>query len=62
MKKQVTLAEAISRLSEVKDVEQWNEVRDAIKATVPDREWVRQYVPAIDGSGLIVKVLGQDEK
>lgn len=58
----MTLNKAIDLLSQVGTVEEWNEVRDSIKAKVTDKDWVRNYVPTIDGSGLIVEVLGRDGK
>lgn len=56
------LNKAIELLSQVGTVEEWNEVRDSIKAKVTDRDWVQNYLPTIDASGLIVEVLGRDGK
>ena len=63
--KSVTLTKAISELSEVKNVHQWNEVRK--KFVKPfnadgsnDADYLTQEELAyIDGSGLITKVLGR---
>ena len=58
----MTLNKAIELLSQVGTVEEWNAVRDSIKAKVTDKDWVKNYVPTIDVSGLIVEVLGRDGK
>ena len=58
----MTLNKAIELLSQVGTVDEWNAVRDSIKAKVTDKDWVKNYVPAIDVSGLIVEVLGRDGK
>lgn len=57
----MTLDKAISMLSQTTNVDQWNETRDSIKASVKQEDWLTNYVPTIDVSGLIVKVLGKDE-
>jgi hypothetical protein len=58
----ISLTEAIKSLREVKTVDQWNNTRDAIKASVNDQvKWRKEYVPTIDASGLIVEVLGKDQ-
>jgi hypothetical protein len=59
------LAEATKSLQACKTVKEWNSTRDAIKRKVTSSAngiqiWLDYYVPSIDGSGLIVKVLGQD--
>lgn len=62
MKAIISLPEAINALKQVKNVDQWNATRDAIKASVNDQvKWRKEYVPTIDASGLIVEVLGKDE-
>ncbi len=58
----MTVTDAVQQLSVALDVPHWNEIRDDIRSQVTSREWFHDYVPAIDGSGLIVQVLGQDEK
>jgi hypothetical protein len=54
------LTAAIGILGQCKSVEEWNDKREAIKSAVLPGEWVRYFVPAIDASGLIVRVLGRD--
>ena len=62
MKAAISLTEAIKSLKEVKTVEQWNDIRDSVKASVNDQvKWRKEYVPTIDASGLIVEVLGKDQ-
>lgn len=58
----MTLDKAIGMLSQAADVDQWNETRDKIKAAVKQEDWFANYMPTIDVSGLIVTVLGRDEK
>ncbi len=58
----MTLDKAIGMLSQAADVDQWNETRDKIKASVKTEDWFANYMPTIDVSGLIVEVLGRDEK
>lgn len=55
MLKELSKAEAILQLSEVKDVTGWNVTRDSLK-----RRCSLKTITEIDASGLIVKVLGQD--
>lgn len=57
----MTLDKAIGMLSQAADVDQWNETRDKIKASVKQEDWFDNYMPTIDASGLIVEVLGRDE-
>jgi len=53
----MTVEQAVQELSLALDVYHWNEIRDNIRRQVTKHEWVEQYVPVIDGAGLIVKVL-----
>ena len=56
----MTVNQAVQDLSVALDVHHWNEIRDGIRNQVTPREWFQNYVPVIDGEGLIVKVLGPD--
>ena len=56
----MTPEKAISILSKVKSVEEWNQTRDYIKSQVYPQDWLKLYFPIIDASGLIVTILGQD--
>ena len=74
----VVLSNTVSKLREVKSVNQWNTVREGAKRTLKDlvfkgntgtlqelnalftQAWLTHFVPTIDGSGLIVEVLGMD--
>ena len=51
---------AIEKLKEAKNVQDWNRIRENIKTQVSSDKWMSEFVPAIDSSGLIVEVLGQD--
>jgi hypothetical protein len=51
---------AIGILGQCKSVDEWNEKRESIKASVTMQDWVENYVPLIDANGLIVRVLGRD--
>jgi hypothetical protein len=52
---------AISILKQCTDVESWNVARETIKNQVKQEDWMANYLPAIDASGLIVEVLGPDQ-
>lgn len=51
---------AIEKLKKAKNVQDWNRIRENIKTQVSSDKWMSEFVPAIDASGLIVQVLGQD--
>lgn len=55
----MTLQTAIGMLEKAKDVYEWNEIREQIKMEVGPEVWLDEYMPTIDGSGLIVQVLKQ---
>lgn len=57
--KTMTLQTAIGMLEKAKDVYEWNEIREQIKIEVGPEVWLDEYMPTIDGSGLIVQVLKQ---
>ena len=57
----MTLDKAIGMLSQAANVDQWNETRESIKSLVTYQDWLKNYMPTIDASGLIVEVLGRDE-
>jgi hypothetical protein len=62
----MTLEQAVESLKQVKSVEEWNSKRDSIRSKVIREQgpnvWVTEYVPTIDGNGLIVEVLGPDKE
>lgn len=57
MEKTITLQEAIAILTTAKNVNEWNAKREQIKDAVGMERWIKEFLPAIDGSGLITKVL-----
>jgi hypothetical protein len=56
----MTIQEAITTLSYAENIEHWNELREKIKSQVSEDEWFKEYMPIIDGSGLVVVILGKD--
>lgn len=58
----MTTDKAIAMLSQAADVKEWNEIRETIKTAVKQEDWLANYVPVIDASGIIVEVLGRDEQ
>jgi hypothetical protein len=61
----MTIEQAVSMLSKVKSVKEWNAVRENVKRNVLSasggiKTWLKVYVPSIDGSGLITAILGKD--
>jgi len=50
--------QAVALLSKVKTVEEWNQVREGIKDKCTQAQWMA-LIPTIDGSGLIVEILGR---
>jgi hypothetical protein len=53
----MNLKQAVNLLEKAENVHEWNEIRESIKAQVLPHVWIRDYVPTIDVSGLIVTVL-----
>jgi len=65
----MNLQTALDRLQQSNDIDHWNDIRDQIKAEVlrengvdGQRVWLKEYMPTIDGTGLVVQVLGPDKK
>ena len=52
--------QAVALLSKVKTVEEWNQVREGIKDKCTQAQWMA-LIPTIDGSGLIVEILGRGQ-
>jgi len=53
--KQITKEQAIEALKEATNVKEWNEIRDKVFKQITQVEMAE-----IDGSGLIIEVLGKD--
>lgn len=56
----MTVEKAVNLLEKAKNVEEWNDIRDEIKFQVSGNDWLEKYVPIIDCSGLVVKVLNNN--
>lgn len=56
----MTLQEALEKLQQAKDIDDWNNIRDGIKSQLPMNVWLKEFAPTIDGSGLVVEILGSD--
>lgn len=58
----MTLERAVAMLSESKSVREWNNTREYIKSQMDAETWLTGFFPTIDTSGLIVRVLGTEQK
>lgn len=58
----MTLEKALELLQQAKDIHDWNNIRDGIKSQVTQDVWLKEYMPTIDGSGVVVQILGSDKK